>query len=298
MAPVTTVPEKKTPMNTLKTGFLLILMSSLLVSAGYFMGGVVGMAIALALSLGMNFFAFWHSDKLALRMAGAKEVSPKEAPDLHFIVEEQARLSGLPKPRVYLIQNDSPNAFATGRNPQKGAVAATTGIMRILNRDELSAVMAHEMAHVGNRDTLVMTVAATVAGAITFLAMMARWSMIFGGLTGDRRGGGNGVIIGLVGLLVTAILLPVAALLVRAAISRAREYHADATGARNCRNPLALANALEKLEAESHRKPMKVNEAVSHMFVVNPLSGFSSAMFATHPPMKERISRLRGMRGY
>ena len=285
-------------MNTLKTGFLLILMSSLLVSAGYFMGGVVGMTIALALSLGMNFFAFWHSDKLALRMAGAKEVSPKEAPDLHFIVEEQARLSGLPKPRVYLIQNDSPNAFATGRNPQKGAVAATTGIMRILNRDELSAVMAHEMAHVGNRDTLVMTVAATVAGAITFLAMMARWSMIFGGLTGDRRGGGNGVIIGMVGLLVAAILLPVAALLVRAAISRAREYQADSTGARNCRNPWALANALEKLEAEAHRKPMKVNEAVSHMFVVNPLSGFSSAMFATHPPMKERISRLRGMRGY
>ena len=285
-------------MNTLKTGFMLILMSSLLVSAGYFMGGVVGMAIALALSLGMNFFAFWHSDKLALRMAGAKEVSPEEAPDLHFIMEEQARLSGLPKPRVYLIQNDSPNAFATGRNPQKGAVAATTGIMRILNRDELSAVMAHEMAHVGNRDTLVMTVAATMAGAITFLAMMARWSMIFGGLTGDRRGGGNGVIIGMVGLLVAAILLPVAALLVRAAISRAREYQADSTGARNCRNPWALADALEKLEAEAHGKPMKVNEAVSHMFVVNPLSGFSSAMFATHPPMKERISRLRGMRGY
>ena len=285
-------------MNTLKTGFLLILMSSLLVSAGYFMGGVGGMAIALALSLGMNFFAFWHSDKLALRMAGAKEVSPKEAPDLHFIVEEQARLSGLPKPRVYLIQNDSPNAFATGRNPQKGAVAATTGIMRILNRDELSAVMAHEMAHVGNRDTLVMAVAATMAGAITFLAMMARWSMIFGGLTGDRRGGGNGAIIGMVGLLVVAILLPVAALLVRAAISRAREYQADSTGARNCRNPWALANALEKLEAEAHRKPMKVNEAVSHLFVVNPISGLSSAMFSTHPPMRERISRLRGMRGY
>ena len=285
-------------MNTLKTGFLLILMSLLLVSAGYFMGGVVGMTIAMALSLGMNFFAFWHSDKLALRMAGAKEVSPKEAPELHFIVEEQARLSGLPKPRVYLIQNDSPNAFATGRNPQKGAVAATTGIMRILNRDELSAVMAHEMAHVGNRDTLVMTVAATMAGAITFLAMMARWSMIFGGLTGGRRGGGNGAIVGMVALLVVAILLPLAALLVRAAISRAREYHADSTGARNCRNPWALANALEKLEAEAHRKPMKVNEAVSHLFVVNPLSGLSSAMFSTHPPMKERISRLRGMRGY
>ena len=336
-------------MNTLKTGFLLILMSSLLVSAGYFMGGVGGMAIALALSLGMNFFAFWHSDKLALRMAGAKEVSPKEAPDLHFIVEEQARLSGLAGPTTpmrcalggppgfsvsrlrlpppwapsyaasagamsanYLIQNDSPNAFATGRNPQKGAVArwmsATTGIMRILNRDELSAVMAHEMAHVGNRDTLVMNMpsgrfAANGGchhgrGHHLSRTMMARWSMIFGGLTGDRRGGGNGVIIGMVGLLVAAILLPVAALLVRAALSRAREYEADSTGARNCRNPWALANALEKLEAEAHRKPMKVNEAVSHLFVVNPISGLSSAMFSTHPPMRERISRLRGMRGY
>ncbi|MDA0988342.1 MAG: zinc metalloprotease HtpX [Chloroflexi bacterium] len=285
-------------MNTLKTGFLMIVLSVLLVSAGYFMGGMGGMIFALIFSFGMNFFAYWYSDKLALRMAGAKEVSQEEAPDLHFIVEEQAMLSNLPKPRVYLIENDSPNAFATGRNPSHAAVAATTGIMRILNRDELSAVLAHEMAHVGNRDTLIMTVAAAMAGAITFLAMMARWSMIFGGLGRGRRSGGNGAMVGIVGLLVVAILLPLAAVLVRAAISRAREYQADATGAKNCRNPWALANALEKLETETHRTPMKVNEAVSHLFIANPLIGFSATMFSTHPPMQERISRLRDMRGY
>ena len=283
-------------MNTLKTGFLLIVMSSLLVMAGYFLGGPTGMVIALVLSVGMNFMAYWHSDKLALRMAGAKEVTPQDAPGLHSIVEEQAMLSGLPKPRVYLIENDSPNAFATGRSPQKAAVAATTGIMRILKRDELAAVMAHEMAHVGNRDTLIMTVAASVAGAITFLAMMARFSMLFGGM---RRGGGGGqgAMIGLIGMLVVAILLPLAAMLVRSAISRAREYQADTTGAQNCRNPLALANALEKLEAGSHRRPMKVNEAVSHLFIVNPLSGITAALFSTHPPIRDRVARLRQMRG-
>jgi heat shock protein HtpX len=288
--------EGEDPMNTLKTGFLMIVLTVLLVLAGYFMGGTGGMILALIFSLGMNFFAYWYSDKLALRMAGAKEVSQDESPDLHFIVEEQARLSNLPKPRVYLIENDSPNAFATGRNPRHAAVAATTGIMRILNRDELSAVLAHELAHVGNRDTLIMTVAAAIAGAITFLAMMARWSMLFGGL-GGRRGGGGGMV-GIVGLLAVAILLPLAAILVRAAISRAREYQADSTGAKNCRNPWALANALEKLEAETHLKPMKVNEAVSHLFIVNPLSGFSATMFSTHPPMQKRISRLREMRGF
>ena len=281
-------------MNTLKTAFLLMVMSSLLVSAGYFMGGIAGMVIALALSLGINFMAYWHSDKLALRMAGAKEVTPQDAPVLHSIVEEQAMLSGLPKPRVYLIQNDSPNAFATGRSPQRAAVAATTGIMRILKRDELAAVMAHEMAHVGNRDTLIMTVAASVAGAITFLAMMARFSMLFGGL---RRGaGGHGAMIGLVGMLVVAILLPLAALLVRSAISRAREYQADSTGARNCRNPMALANALEKLDAGAHRRPMEVNEAVSHLFIVNPLRGVTASLFSTHPPIRDRVARLRQMR--
>ena len=179
-------------MNTLRTDFLMIVLSVLLVMAGYFMDGPGGMILALVFSLGMNFFAYWYRDKLALHMAGAKEVPKEEAPDLHFIVGEQARLSRLPKPRVYLIENDSPNAFATDRNHSHAAVAATAGIMRILNRDELSAVLAHEMAHVGNRDNLIMTVAAAIAGAITFLAMIARWSMIFGGLGGGRRGGNGG----------------------------------------------------------------------------------------------------------
>ena len=225
-------------MNTLKTGFLMILLSVLLVMAGYFMGGMGGMVFALIFSFGMNFFAYWYSGKLALLMAGAKEVSPEEAPDMHFIVQEQDMLSNLHKPKVYVIENDSPNAFATGRNPKHAAVAATTGIMSILNLDELSAMLAHEMAHMGNRDTLIMTVVAAIAGAITFLAMMARWSMIFGGLGGGRRGGGQGAMGGMVGLLVVAILLPIAA------ISRAREYQADATGAKKCRDPWALANAL------------------------------------------------------
>ncbi len=284
-------------MNTLKTGFLLIVMSMLLVMAGFFLGGEGGMAIALGLSLLMNVGAYWYSDKLALKMAGAREVTPQEAPELHFIVEEQARQSNLPMPRVYIIENDSPNAFATGRNPRNAAVAATTGIMRILNREELSAVMAHEMAHVGNRDTLIMTIAATIAGAITFLAMIARFSMLFGGF-GRRDAGGHGAMFAIVGMLVVAILLPLAAILVRAAISRAREYQADSTGAKNCRNPWALARALEKLEQGASRRPMKVNEAVSHLFIVNPLSGFSASMFSTHPPMKKRIARLRDMRGF
>ena len=174
-------------------------------------------------------------------------------------------------------------------------MAATTGIIRILKRDELSAVMAHEMAHVGNRDTLIMTVAASVAGAITFMAMIARFSMFFGGMR--RGGGGNGAMIGLIGMLVVAIMLPLAAMLVRSAISRAREYQADATGAQNCRNPLALANALEKLDAGSHRRPMEVNEAVSHLFIVNPLSGITASLFSTHPPIRDRVARLRQMRG-
>ncbi|MBF8267415.1 MAG: peptidase Ste24p [Dehalococcoidia bacterium] len=286
-------------MNTLKTGFLMILLSSFLVMAGYFMGGMGGMIFALIISLAMNFFTYWFSDKLALRMTGAREVSQEDAPDLHFIVEEQARLAQLPKPRVYVIESASPNAFATGRNPKHAAVAATTGIMRILSRDELSGVLAHEMAHVGNRDTLIMTVAAALAGAITFLAMMARFSALFGGMgggDGDRRGGNHGAVVGMIGLLVVAILLPLAAFLVRTAISRSREYHADATGAQTSRHPLALASALEKLELESHRKPMKVNEAVSHLFIVNPLSGLSASMFSTHPPIQKRIARLREMR--
>jgi heat shock protein HtpX len=217
-------------------------------------------------------------------------------------VDEQVQLAGLPKPRVYLIDNDSPNAFATGRNPNHAAVAVTTGIMRILNRQELGGVIAHELAHVGNRDTLIMTVVATIAMTITWIAFIARWSMLFGGFGGRGYGGrGNqyGAMIAIAGLIVVAIVLPIAALLIRLAISRAREYQADATGARTSHAPWALADALEKLEAGSRRRPMKINEATSHLFIVNPLSGGTVAsLFSTHPPIAERVKRLREMRTF
>ena len=287
--------------NTLKTGILMIFLTLLLMVAGYFIGGRVGVTIALIFSLGINFFSYWYSDRIALSMARAKEASREEAPDLHWIVEEQARLAQMPKPKVYIIQSDSPNAFATGRSPNHAAVAATTGIMKLLNKQELTGVIAHEMAHVRNRDTLIMTMAAAIAGAITWIAFMARFAMFFGGMGGGygRRQGGFGALIPIIGLLVVAIVLPIAALLVRLAISRAREYQADATGARMSKAPWALADALEKLDNGVKRRPMKVNEGVSHLFIVNPLSGRSMArLFSTHPPMSERVKRLRSMRSY
>jgi heat shock protein HtpX len=285
--------------NTIKTGFLMMFLSSLLVIAAYFIGGPnnwqISIIIALVFSIGMNFFAYWYSDRIALKMSGAREISEGEYKELHWIVEEQARLSGMPKPRVYIIENDSPNAFATGRNPHNAAVAATTGIIRLLNKQELASVMAHEMAHVGNRDTLIMTMAASIAGAIMAIAFIARFAMFFGGMNRGRQSGGSGLI-PIIGLVVVAIVLPIAAVLVRLAISRAREYQADASGARLTKNPLILADALEKLESVSKRKPMKVNEAVSHLFIVNPLSGKSmSRLFSSHPPMSERVKRLRKM---
>ena len=235
--------------NTIKTGFLMMFLSSLLVIAAYFIGGPnywqISIIIALVFSIGMNFFAYWYSDRIALKMSGAREISEGEYKELHWIVEEQARLSGMPKPRVYIIENDSPNAFATGRNPHNAAVAATTGIM---------------------------TMAASIAGAIMAIAFIARFAMFFGGMNRGRQSGGSGLI-PIIGLVVVAIVLPIAAVLVRLAISRAREYQADASGARLTKNPLILADALEKLESVSKRKPMKVNEAVSHLFIVNPLSG-------------------------
>ena len=261
----------------------------------------------------MNFFTYWSSDKLALRMAHAKEVSPAEERDLHQIVDEQAQQAGIPKPKVYVIQNDSPNAFATGRNPHHAAIAVTTGIRRLLNRDELGGVIAHELAHVGNRDTLIMTMVATMAMAIGLLAMFAQFAMFFGGFGGRGRGvGGYGALVGIVGLLVVMIVLPMVATLVRLGISRAREFQADATGGRTSRNPLALASALEKLEMGTRRQPMKVNEAVAHLYIVNPLKGDRdkgddhtqsnlgggrmSRLFSTHPPIAERARRLRDMR--
>ncbi len=280
-------------MNTLKTFFLLMALSAILLAVGGAVGGTTGIIIALVFALALNFFAYWSSDKIALKMAHAHPVTEQEDPELYSIVSEQATRAGLPMPKVYEIQSDSPNAFATGRNPQHATVAVTTGIRRILNRRELGGVLAHEMAHVGNRDTLIMAVVATIAGAISMLAFMAQMSAIFGGFGGGRDRGGASMI----GLLVVAIVMPLAAALVRAAISRTREFQADATGAHTSGDPLALASALQKLEMGAQARPMKVSEGASHLFIVNPLRGQSmSNLFSTHPPIQERVRRLRDTR--
>ena len=280
-------------MNTIKTFFLLSALAGLLLLVGALLGGQTGVIIALVFALLMNFFAYWYSDRIALRMTHSRQITQEEDPELFKLVAEQASLAGLPMPRVFEIDTDALNAFATGRNPQNAAVAVTTGIRRVLSRDELGAVLAHEMAHVGNRDTLIMTVVATIAGAISMLAMIAQFSAIFGGMSGDRDRGGNNII----GLLVIAIVMPLVAGIVRMAISRTREFQADATGARTSGNPFALASALEKLERGAEVRPMKVAEAASHLFIVNPLSGQSMArLFSTHPPVAERVQRLRNMR--
>ena len=273
-----------------------MLLSGLLLVIGYSAGGYFGIIVALGFALLLNFGAYWYSDKIALKMAHARPVTAEDDPDLYLLVAEQARLANMPMPKVYEIDDPSPNAFATGRNPKNAAVAATTGIRRILTREELGAVMAHEMAHVGNRDTLIMTVVATIAGAITMLAFLAQFAAIFGSFGGhsdDDEGGGGGNI---VSLLIIAIVMPIAATLIKMAISRAREFQADTTGAHNCGNPEALARALEKLEMGAEAQPMRVNEAASHLFIVNPLSGRSMArLFSTHPPIEERVQRLRNM---
>jgi heat shock protein HtpX len=279
-------------MNAMKTFMLMMVLSGLLVVIGFAIGGVPLLIVFLILALAMNFFAYWSSDKIALKMAHAHPVTEQEDPELYSIVAEQARLAELPMPKVYEIDSESPNAFATGRNPQHATVAVTTGIRLILNREELGGVLAHEMAHVGNRDTLIMAVVATIAGAISMLAFMAQMSAIFGGFGGGRDRGGN-----MIGLLVIAIVMPLAAGLVRAAISRTREFQADASGARTSGNAYALASALEKLEMGTQVRPMKVAEGASHLFIVNPLRGRAMAsLFSTHPPIEERVRRLRDTR--
>ena len=282
-------------MNTIKTFFLLMALTGLLLAIGGAVGGQIGIIIALVLALLLNFGAYWFSDKIALSMAHAKPVTADDDPELYQLVAEQARLANMPMPKVYEIDTDSPNAFATGRSPKNAAVAVTTGIRRILTREELAGVMAHEMAHVGNRDTLIMAVVATIAGAITMLAFMAQIAAIFGSFGGhsddEDNGGGNTI-----SLLILAIIMPIAATVIRMAISRAREFQADTTGAHNCGDPDALARALEKLEMGAEARPMQVNEAASHLFIVNPLSGRSMAkLFSTHPPIEERVRRLRAM---
>jgi len=267
----------------------MALLTVLLVLVGGAIGGRGGMAMAFLLAGGMNFFSYWFSDKIVLSMYGAQPIEEHNDPRFYGIVRRLATRAGLPMPKVYIIQDDSPNAFATGRNPEHAAVAATTGIMRLLNDEELAGVMAHELGHVRNRDILVSTLAATFAGAITYLAHMAQWGAMFGGGRSDDNEGGSG----LFGTLFMAILAPIAAMLVQMAISRSREFGADAAGAQISGNPLSLARALQKLEMGSRQIPMDANAATAHMFIVNPLTGGGlMSLFSTHPPIPERVHRL------
>lgn len=279
-------------MNTVKTFILMAALTALFMIGGQAMGGQQGMTIALVMALGLNFFAYWNSDKMALAMNKAREVPEEEAPDLHQLVAHLASRAGLPKPRVYVVDNPTPNAFATGRNPEHAAVAVTTGIMRALNREELEGVLGHELGHIKNRDILISSIAAVMAGAISYLATMAQWAMIFGGgRSGDDEGGSNPLV-----MLVMMIVAPLAASLIQMAISRSREYIADASGAEICGNPKALASALQKLSNYNKQQPMDVNPASAQMYIVDPLSGGSLAgLFSTHPPMEERIKRLLAM---
>jgi heat shock protein HtpX len=278
--------------NTLKTTALLAALTALLVLIGGFFGGQGGMLLFFGLAIVMNMGAYWWSGDIALRMAGAREVTPAEAPELHQLVQELATYARLPKPRVAIIDNPSPNAFATGRNADHAVVAVTTGILGILSRDELAGVLGHELGHVRNHDILISSIAATVAGAITMLAHAAQWAAIFGGFGGSRDNEDNNWL----EWLAMIILAPIAATMIQLAISRSREYAADETGARIQGNPETLARALEKLEMASSVRPLPVNPAVAHMFIVNPLKGMNFAgLFSTHPPLEERIRRLRHM---
>ncbi len=278
--------------NMFKTAILLAALTALLVLIGGAVGGQQGMVVAFVIALAMNFFSYWFSDRLVLAMYGAKPIEESEAPALYRIVRTLVTRAGIPMPRVYLIPSETPNAFATGRNPQHAAVAVTEGIMRILNERELEGVLAHELSHVRNRDVLVATVAATLAGAITYLAHMAQWAAIFGTRRDDEGEGGN-----VFGAILMAILAPIAAMLIQLAVSRAREYQADATGARLAGQPLGLASALEKLYTAQQVMPMQASPATAHLFIVNPLSGGAwLKLFSTHPPIEERIARLRSMR--
>lgn len=280
--------------NGFKTTLLLGALTLLIVWIGNLFGGQQGMILAFVLAMGMNFFSYWYSDRIVLRMYRAREADAGRYAELHNIVSELARNAGLPMPRIYVIPEEAPNAFATGRNPEHAVVAVTEGLLRLMDREEIKGVLAHELAHVKHRDILIGSVAATLAGAVMILASMARWAAIFGGGGGnDDEGGGLGGI----GLIAMSILAPIAAMLIQMAISRSREYQADAGGAAYSGNPEGLAGALEKLGAYSKRLPMHANPSTAHMFIVNPLSGRSLAnLFSTHPPLEERIARLRGQK--
>lgn len=281
--------------NTFKTAFLLTLLTLLLMLIGRAFGGQNGMFIALAIAVVMNFVSYFYSDKIALAMYRAQPVTREQLPKAYAAVEGITQRIGLPMPKIYVIPTESPNAFATGRNPQHASVAVTHGILELLNDEELEGVLAHELGHVNNRDILISSVAATVAGAITMLASMGRWAMIFGGMErgGDREDRGGGI-----AALFMLIVAPIAATLIQLAISRSREYQADATGAKLTGNPYALASALQKLDAYSRRIPMQASPSTAHLFIIQPLLGMNAGMFAglfsTHPPIAKRIERLTG----
>jgi len=278
--------------NSVKTVLLLGLMTGIILWIGQLFGGPQGMVIAFVFSLLLNFGSYWFSDKIVLAMYRARQVSEAEAPELHGIVHDIALRAGIPMPRLYIIPDESPNAFATGRNPEHAVVAVTEGILKIMNREELEGVLAHEISHVKNRDILISSIAAALAGVIMMLANMARWTAFFGGgRDRDDEGGG-----GILGLIFMSILAPIAAIVIQMAISRSREFMADSTGAKTVGNPLGLASALAKLERAKEVLPMEARPETAHMFIVNPLSGRSLlSLFSTHPPIEERIARLRAM---
>lgn len=279
-------------MNTLKTTMLLGALTLILVYGGMALGGQNGMVMAFMFAMVMNFVSYFWSDKIVLRMYGANEVAENDAPALYATVRQLTQEAGMPMPKLYLIPSEQPNAFATGRNPEHAAVAVTQGILRILNREELAGVLAHEIAHIRNRDILIGTIAATIAGAISMLANMAQWAMIFGGgRDNDREGGGHPAV-----MILMMIVAPLAAMLVQMAISRTREYGADKTGAILLKNPDALARALEKIHNAAQAIPMQAEPATAHMFIVSPLTGGGLlSLFSTHPPMEKRVAALRAM---
>jgi heat shock protein HtpX len=284
-------------MNGFRTTILLAALTALVVWIGQMVGGPNGAVMALLFAGAMNFFSYWFSDKIVLKMYGAQQISANDDPELFGIVQELAGRGGLPMPKVYIIPEETPNAFATGRNPEHAAVAVTQGIRRILTKRELGGVLGHELTHVKNRDILISSIAATLAGAITYLAHMAQWGMMFGGgRSRDDEGGGSSIF----GLLFMMIVAPIAAMLIQMAVSRSREFMADAGGAKISGDPLALAAALRKLEMGAQNIPLQVSDATAnstaHMFIVNPLSGGGLAnLFSTHPAMEERIARLEAM---
>ena len=285
-------------MNNLKLVVLLALLTGLLITAGKAFGGNSGMMLMFVVSMGINFFSYWYSDKVVLKMYDAREVDIHTAPELVGMVANLARRAGMPMPRVYIIDTDAPNAFATGRDPEHAAVAVTSSLMRALTPQELEGVMAHELAHVKNRDTLISTLVASLAGAISMLANMAQWAAIFGAGRGNDEEDGGG---GLIGSLFMIILAPMAAMLIQMGISRSREFLADETGAKMAGNPLALASALRKIEHYAmHRTMPQATPATSHMFIVNPFAGSGTwmlSLFSTHPPTDARVQKLQALAG-